>query len=266
MDNVIDDSGATTTRTEEKTALTTLLPLLAVTATSVVLWTATRATSESTLTQVLLACLAAPLGAGTSLALAPTMRRLCSEVAIPTGPTTLRAVPALITAAVWPAALLHADGAAILPAWLVLTTLCVWAAWIDQHTLRFPLTLIRAITTAALVLGLGAAAIDHDWTTAARAFAAGTGVFAFHLILAITTRGYPGLADVRLSFTLGATLGWISWPTVVAGILYANVLALVVEIAKRLLHKHSKEQKEFGFAPFLVLGTILAIATRWPTI
>lgn len=201
----------------------------------------------------------AAVGAAVSAAIAPMIARLCKAVDIPSEATGRRIVPAATTAGMWFGAVLLAGGDAILTAWLVLSLLCVWAAWIDHFTLRFPLTLIRLTTALGLMFGAFAVAVDQDPAAGGRALLTGMLVFAFNLAFAIVTRGYPGLADVRLSFILGAALGWVGWMNVLSGMLLPNVLALVVMLCVKFIGRR-KDLGEFGFAPFLIAGTALAIA------
>ncbi|MDV8030769.1 MULTISPECIES: hypothetical protein [unclassified Rhodococcus (in: high G+C Gram-positive bacteria)] len=201
----------------------------------------------------------AAFGAALSVATAPMMVRLCAAVEIATEGCSRRLGPAALTAGVWFGAVMLAGGDAILPAWLALSLLCVWAAWIDHFTLRFPLTLIRLTTAVGLMLGAFAVAVDQDPAAGGRALLAGVLVFAFNLAFAIVTRGYPGLADVRLSCILGAALGWVGWMNVLSGMLLPNVLALLVMTGVKAIRRQ-KDLGEFGFAPFLIAGTAVAIA------
>ncbi|ABH00251.1 MULTISPECIES: hypothetical protein [Rhodococcus] len=201
----------------------------------------------------------AAAGAALSVATAPMMARLCAAVEIPTEGCSRRFGPAALTAGMWFGAVLFVGGDAILPAWLALSLLCVWTAWIDHFTLRFPLTLIRLTTAVGLMLGAFAVAMDQDPAAGGRALLAGALVFTFNLAFAIITRGYPGLADVRLSFILGAALGWVGWMNVLAGMLLPNVLALLVMAGVKSIRRQ-KDLGEFGFAPFLIAGTALAMA------
>ncbi|GCE38005.1 possible prepilin signal peptidase [Rhodococcus wratislaviensis] len=200
----------------------------------------------------------AAAGAALSVTTAPMMTRLCAAVEIPTEGCARRLGPAALTAGMWFGAVMFAGGDAILPAWLALSLLCVWAAWIDHFTLRFPLTLIRLTTAVGLMLGAFAVAVDQDPAAGGRALLAGALVFAFNLAFAIITHGYPGLADVRLSFILGAALGWVGWMNVLSGMLLPNVLALLVMAGVKSIRRQ-KDLGEFGFAPFLVAGTAVAM-------
>lgn len=235
---------------------------LCLAATSLTLFAGTRAildhgSTSSRLPELLAAGLAATVGVLTSAALAPTVNRMCADATIAFDAHHNRLLPATITGALYAAATIHTHDTAILPAWFAASTLCIWAAWIDHHTLRFPLALIRITTAVTLALTATAAALDHDWHSAARALAAGAIVFTGYLLFAIATRGYPGLADVRLSFTLGMLLGWSSWSTVLLGFFAAHLLAITIQAPIRLLRHGGKE---FPFAPFLVAGTITALA------
>lgn len=232
------------------------------TATSLTLFAGTRAILDSgsggtRLPELLAAGLAAAVGVLTSAALAPTVDRMCADATIAFEAHRNRLLPASITGALYAAATIRAHDTAILPAWFAASTLCIWAAWIDYHTLRVPLALIRITTAVTLVLTTVAAALDHDWHSAARALAASTIVFTGYLLFAIATRGYPGLADVRLSFTLGMLLGWSSWATVLLGFFAAHLLAITIQVPIRLLRHGGKE---FPFAPFLVAGSVIALA------
>ncbi|SEB32810.1 hypothetical protein [Rhodococcus koreensis] len=228
---------------------------------SVVVWFAARWIDAEYGTAGLwwVAVTSAAAGAALSVVTAPMMTRLCAAVEIPTEGCSRRFGPAALTAVMWFGAVMFAGGDAILPAWLVLSLLCVWAAWIDHFTLRFPLTLIRLTSAVGLMLGAFAVAVDQDPAAGGRALLAGALVFAFNLAFAIITGGYPGLADVRLSFILGAALGWVGWMNVLAGMLLPNILALVVMAGVKSIRRQ-KDLGEFGFAPFLVAGTAVAMA------
>lgn len=228
---------------------------------SVVVWFAARWVDAEYGTAGLwwVAVTSAAVGAALSVATASMMARLCAAVEIPTEGCSRRLGPAALTAGLWFGAVMLAGGDAILPAWLALSLLCVWAAWVDHFTLRFPLTVIRLATAVGLMLGVFAVVVDQDPAVGGRALLAGVLVFAFNLAFAIVTRGYPGLADVRLSFILGAAVGWVGWLNVLSGMLLPNVLALLVMAGVKVIRRR-EDLGEFGFAPFLISGTAVAIA------
>ncbi|EEN88385.1 hypothetical protein RHOER0001_6621 [Rhodococcus erythropolis SK121] len=206
------------------------------------------------------ASFAALAGAAVSVAVRPMMAGLCALVQIPVTPTSRPMVPAVATAGLWFGAVMIAGGDAILPAWLTVAALSVWAAWIDHFTLRFPLPLIRAVTAAGLLLGAMAVVVDQDPAAGLRAVVAGAAIFASYLVFAIITRGHPGLADVRLSFILTAAVGWVGWMNVASAVLLPNILAVVGVAVTKVFGGRKVRGVEFGFAPYLVVGTALAVA------
>ncbi|WP_261779336.1 hypothetical protein [Rhodococcus erythropolis] len=247
---------------KRKPPLSTYLPILGVIAVSVAVWIAARWAfgrhEQAGLWSV--AAFAALAGAVVSVAVRPMMASLCALVQIPVTPTSRPIVPAVATAGLWFGAVMIAGGDAILPAWLTVAALSVWAAWIDHFTLRFPLPLIRAVTAAGLLLGSMAVVIDQDPAAGLRAVVAGAAIFASYLVFAIITRGHPGLADVRLSFILTAAVGWVGWMNVASAVLLPNILAVIGVAVTKVFGGRKIRGVEFGFAPYLVVGTALAIA------
>ena len=245
-----------------KPPLSTYLPILGVIAVSVAVWIAARWAfgrhEQAGLWSV--ASFAALAGAAVSVAVRPMMASLCALVQIPVTPTSRSIGPAVATAGLWFGAVMIAGGDAILPAWLTVAALSVWAAWIDHFTLRFPLPLIRAVTAAGLLLGAMAVVVDQDPASGLRAVVAGAAIFASYLVFAIITRGHPGLADVRLSFILTAAVGWVGWMNVASAVLLPNILAVVGVAVTKVFGGRKVRGVEFGFAPYLVVGTALAIA------
>ena len=246
----------------KKPPLATYLPILGVVAVSVLVWIAARwaAGRDEQAGLWWVAVFAALLGAGVSVAVRPMMVSLCALVRIPVSPTGRPIVPAVATAGLWFGAVMVAGGDAILPAWLTVAVLVVWAAWIDHFTLRFPLPLIRAVTVSGLLLGAMAVVVDQDPAAGFRAVVAGAAIFASYLVFAIITRGHPGLADVRLSFILTAAAGWVGWMNVASAVLLPNILAVIGVAVIKVFGGRKVRGVEFGFAPYLVVGTALAIA------
>ncbi|WP_257899367.1 hypothetical protein [Rhodococcus qingshengii] len=247
---------------KRKPPLSTYLPILGVIAVSVAVWIAARWAfnrhEQAGLWWV--AAFAALAGAAASVAVRPMMASLCALVQIPVRPTSRPIVPAVATAGLWFGAVMIAGSDAILPAWLTVAALSVWAAWIDHFTLRFPLPLIRVVTAAGLLLGAMAVVVDQDPAAGLRAVVAGAAIFASYLAFAIITRGHPGLADVRLSFILTAAVGWVGWMNVASAVLLPNILAVIGVAVTKVLGGRKVRGVEFGFAPYLVVGTALAIA------
>lgn len=235
--------------------------IAALTVVAVLVWWGAVSVSATGVWGEVLAGFSAGVAGGVgALMLAPRLERVCMDVDIPVDMVVARRwIPAVVVAVVWAALAAAADVTAVSvgPALLTVSLLGVWAAWIDQVTLRFPLVLIRGITAVTVVLIAAAVVVDGDYAAGVRAVVAGVVLFALNLLSAIVTRGYPGLADVRLSFALGMLLGWFGWSTVFVGVLMPYLLALPVVVVTWMLRRNRRE--EVGFAPFLIAGAGVAI-------
>lgn len=75
----------------------------------------------------------------------------------------------------------------------------------------------------------------------------------------LVTRGRGmGLGDVKLAPVLGATLGWLSLGSALAGLGAAFLLAAVVA-AGLLLTKRAQRRTAIAFGPFLLLGALVGV-------
>ena len=232
------------------------------TATSLTLFAGTRAILDSgsggtRLPELLAAGLAAAVGVLTSAALAPTVDRMCADATIAFEAHRNRLLPASITGALYAAATIRAHDTAILPAWFAASTLCIWAAWIDYHTLRVPLALIRITTAVTLVLTTVAAALDHDWHSAARALAASTIVFTGYLFSRSQPAATPASPTYASRSPSACSSAGPAGPPYSSGFFAAHLLAITIQVPIRLLRHGGKE---FPFAPFLVAGSVIALA------
>jgi len=63
---------------------------------------------------------------------------------------------------------------------------------------------------------------------------------------------------VKLSFSLGVALGWLSWGTVFLGLFLGFLLGAVVGVAL-IATKVLTRKQHVPFGPFLAAGTVLAI-------
>ena len=75
----------------------------------------------------------------------------------------------------------------------------------------------------------------------------------------------PGFGDVRLSFSLGLSLGVLGWGEAVIGFFlgffYGAVIGMILIVARR-----RKAKQEIPFGPFLVAGTLTAILVGAPIV
>src|SRR5699024_11115008 len=99
----------------------------------------------------------------------------------------------------------------------------------------------------------------RDWGARGRALAAAGVLLAGYFALAWINPSGLGLGDVKLSGPLGAFLGWLGWPAVVAGTLAAfvinAVIALVLLAAGRVGLKSG-----IAFGPAMVVGAAAGAA------
>ncbi len=70
-----------------------------------------------------------------------------------------------------------------------------------------------------------------------------------------------GLGDVKLAAGVGVALGWIGWRALVAGTFLTFALAAIYGIALLLLRRASRTS-QLPLGPFIVLGTLAAIASK----
>ncbi|HUQ40458.1 MAG TPA: prepilin peptidase [Acidimicrobiales bacterium] len=164
----------------------------------------------------------------------------------------------LLTAAVFVALGARFGLDAALPAFLVLGAAGVAISAIDLEHRIVPTRLVYPCLAAALVLLAAAAALDGEWGHLMRAVIgavfARTALWVIHVV---QPRGM-GFGDVRLATLLGLLLGWLSLGHVAVG-LFLGFLAGAVVGSALLLSGRRGRKDALPFAPFLVLGTLLAV-------
>lgn len=130
---------------------------------------------------------------------------------------------------------------------------------IDLAVFRLPDTIVLPLYPVVFG-GLAVTAAMFDvWGSLGRAAAAAVALLAFYFVLALINPSGLGLGDVKLSGVLGAFLGWLGWPAVVAGTLAAFVInaavALVLLAAGRVGAKSG-----IAFGPAMVIGAVVGAA------
>jgi len=143
-------------------------------------------------------------------------------------------------------------------AWWALCAIPLVFIDVAVHRLPDRLTYPAAVGTWAL---LGVAAIFYDQGTSwVRAVGGGLGLA---LLFAVSTlllgrRGF-GLGDAKLALSGGALLAWTGWGSLVFGLMVAfassATYALLLLAARRI-----RWTEHLPFGPFLILGTVVAIA------
>jgi leader peptidase (prepilin peptidase)/N-methyltransferase len=164
----------------------------------------------------------------------------------------------LVTAAVLALVCGRFAGQASVLAFCFLGALGVALSAIDIAVHRLPYRLtMPAYPVMAILLGV-AAATGHDGGALVRALLASVALSAAYLLLALLGAGQLGAGDVVLAAVLGLGLGWLGWPTVIAGSLLAFAVMAVVSLAL-LAARRISLRGEICFGPFMLGGALLAI-------
>jgi leader peptidase (prepilin peptidase) / N-methyltransferase len=131
-------------------------------------------------------------------------------------------------------------------------------AAIDIAVQRLPdLLTLPAYPILITLLG-GAAIVGHDFAALLRALLGGLALAAAYLLLALVRPGQLGGGDIKLAGVAGLALGWLGWPTLIAGAAFGFVLAAVASLAL-LAARRVTLHSAICFGPFLLGGTLLAM-------
>lgn len=129
---------------------------------------------------------------------------------------------------------------------------------IDIAVHRLPDRLTLPAYPAMIVLLGAAAATGHDGGALVRALLGGAALTVGHLLLALLRPGQLGGGDIKLAGLTGLGLGWLGWPTVLAGAALGFVLSAIVSLAL-LAARRISLRSAICFGPFMLSGALLAI-------
>ncbi|QMU75065.1 prepilin peptidase [Streptacidiphilus sp. PB12-B1b] len=149
----------------------------------------------------------------------------------------------------------HPAVIAYLAAAPVLTAL----AWIDAGVKRLPDVLTLRLYPVLLAALLAAQLTDRHHGSLLRALAAMAALAVGFYALALLSPGALGLGDVKLVGLLGLLLGWLGWTSVAAGGFLAFATAALASVAL-LATRRAGRKDTIPFGPYLILGTLLALA------
>src|SRR5262249_54064441 len=127
---------------------------------------------------------------------------------------------------------------------------------IAVHRLPDRLTL-PAIPVLIALLGV-AAVVGHQGSALLRALLGGLALTGGFLLLALVRPGQRGGGDIKLAALAGLTLGWLGWPTLIAGAALGFVLAGLVGLALLAMRRVTL-RSQLCFGPFLVAGALIGI-------
>jgi leader peptidase (prepilin peptidase) / N-methyltransferase len=123
------------------------------------------------------------------------------------------------TGALFVALTLELGLGAQLPAYLYLVCIAVILVSIGLDAQQLPDSIMLPSYVVGALLLMPAGAADSDWTASERAV---IGVAAYGLIYLALALSYPhalALGDVKLAGLLGLYLGWVSWASLLVGLL-----------------------------------------------
>jgi len=167
------------------------------------------------------------------------------------------------TALLWALLALRFHDTWALPAYLVLAAGLVALSLIDLDTYLLPNRIVYPLTVVVVALFGVAAAVGHDGAAFSRALVGGLAAFAVFLLLHLVSPRGMGFGDVKLSFVLGVSLGWVSGALVFLGMFLAFLLGSVIGILL-ILTKVRGRRDHVPFGPFLAAGTMVALLIGEP--
>lgn len=148
------------------------------------------------------------------------------------------------------------------PATLVLFLALLWPllrlAAIDQDVHRLPDRITKPLYPVLALALLVPALVEDAWPDYVRAMIAALVGFVVYLVLAVVGRGGLGLGDVKLAGILGMACGWVSWSTLVAG-LVAGIFLAAAWAAYLLVTRRATRKDYVPLGPFLIVGAVLSL-------
>ncbi len=141
-----------------------------------------------------------------------------------------------------------------------LGVLGVALAAIDIAVQRLPDPLTLPAYPILITLLAVAAIASHDVAALVRALLGGLALGGAYLILALLRPGQLGGGDIKLAGIAGLALGWLGWPTLIAGAVLGFALSALVSLAL-LAARRVTLHSAISFGPFLLGGALLAMLT-----
>ncbi len=150
-----------------------------------------------------------------------------------------------------------------LPAYLVFAAGLLAISVIDLEHYVIPNRIVYPLGFIVVpLLAIGAAG-DGDWWAFARALIGAAAAFAVLFTIHVVSPGGMGFGDVRLSFLLGLSLGFLGALDVVFGLFLGFAYGAVVGIALMATRRRGRRQ-HIPFGPFLAAGTLTILLVGGP--
>jgi leader peptidase (prepilin peptidase)/N-methyltransferase len=150
---------------------------------------------------------------------------------------------------------------AALPAYLFFGAVGWLVALSDASERRIPNAVLLPAYPIAAALLVVASAAEHQWYGLLRGAIGMLALATFYLFLALLRPGEMGFGDVKLAGLIGLVLGRLGWRVLILGAFAGPAIGAVAVAALLLVGSRSKRSR-FPFAPFLVVGAVIAILAR----
>jgi leader peptidase (prepilin peptidase)/N-methyltransferase len=145
-----------------------------------------------------------------------------------------------------------------LPAFLALFAGLLALSCIDVERMILPKKIVYPLTILVAALLLLAAAMAGKWHSLLIGVICGAAWFAVFLAMNLASPRILGFGDVRLSFVLGLSLGWLGVSYVLLGFFAANLIGAVVGIVL-IATKRMDRQNQVPYGVFLAAGCAVAV-------
>jgi leader peptidase (prepilin peptidase) / N-methyltransferase len=145
-----------------------------------------------------------------------------------------------------------------LPAYLVLFAGLLALSYIDVERMILPKRIVYPLTILVSALLLMAAAITGAWHDLVVGVSCALGWFLVFYAMNLASPRLLGFGDVRLSFVLGISLGWLGVGYVLLGFFAANLIGAIVGVSL-ILTKNMRRTDRIPYGVFLASGCALAI-------
>jgi leader peptidase (prepilin peptidase)/N-methyltransferase len=145
-----------------------------------------------------------------------------------------------------------------LPAFLVLFAGLLALSCIDFEKMLLPKKIVYPLTIAVTLLLLIAAAAGHQWHAFLIGLACGAGWFVIFFAMNLISPRLLGFGDVRLSFVLGLSTGWLGVGYVLLAFFAANLIGAIVGLTLVATKRLSRGDR-IPYGVFLSLGCAVAV-------
>ena len=151
------------------------------------------------------------------------------------------------------------------PGLVVLIVALAVLSVIDVRTHRLPRRIIYLAASTGVPWLVVAALVDDQPERLRTMVLGAVGALVVFAAVYVAARGAFGDGDVRLAPLLGAYLGFVDVPHVVAGLFLGFVLAAITGVALMTLGR-AQRRTALPFGPFMAVGALLTLAVGEPLV